>query len=136
VAFCAAYYVDDIEVFFIPAHLIAALLLGEGVMALRRLTTDHRPPTTGETRDSEARDSGTGDQRPETGAARLVSRVSCLQVWGYVIRHLSVVGRRSSVVTRFATAITAQVAAIITIAIATNWASQPDIGRSRTWCII
>ncbi|MBK9941343.1 MAG: DUF2723 domain-containing protein [Kouleothrix sp.] len=32
-AFCLAYYVDDIEVFFIPAHLIAALLLGEAVAA-------------------------------------------------------------------------------------------------------
>jgi hypothetical protein len=31
-AFCAAYYVDDIEVFFIPAHVLAALLLGEGAM--------------------------------------------------------------------------------------------------------
>jgi hypothetical protein len=30
--FCAAYYVADIEVFFIPAHLLAALLLGEGAM--------------------------------------------------------------------------------------------------------
>ena len=33
-AFCAAYYVDDIEVFFIPAHQIAALLLGEGALVL------------------------------------------------------------------------------------------------------
>ncbi len=33
-AFCAAYYVDDVEVFFIPAHLIAVLLIGEGTMAL------------------------------------------------------------------------------------------------------
>ncbi len=33
-AFCAAYYVDDIEVFFIPAHQIAALLLGEGALLL------------------------------------------------------------------------------------------------------
>jgi Protein O-mannosyl-transferase TMEM260-like len=34
VGFCAAYYVADIEVFFIPAHLLAALLLGEGAMLL------------------------------------------------------------------------------------------------------
>jgi len=32
VGFCAAYYVADIAVFFIPAHLLAALLLGEGAM--------------------------------------------------------------------------------------------------------
>ena len=32
--FCAAYYVDDIEVFFIPAHQIEALLLGEGALLL------------------------------------------------------------------------------------------------------
>jgi hypothetical protein len=64
-AFCAAYYVDDVEVFFIPAHLIAALLLGEGAMLLR-------PPERPETR----------DRRPEIAdqsrVARLLSRVSCL----------------------------------------------------------
>lgn len=32
--FCAAYYVADIEVFFIPAHQLAALLIGEGVLLL------------------------------------------------------------------------------------------------------
>ncbi len=42
VAFCAAYYVDDVEVFFISAHLIAALLIGEGAMLVRRTTTDHQ----------------------------------------------------------------------------------------------
>jgi hypothetical protein len=34
VAFCAAYYVADVEVFFIPAHVLAAVLLGEGAMLL------------------------------------------------------------------------------------------------------
>ncbi|MFN8503630.1 protein O-mannosyl-transferase family [Kouleothrix sp.] len=33
-AFCVAYYVADVEVFFIPAHVLAAPLLGEGAMAL------------------------------------------------------------------------------------------------------
>lgn len=32
--FCSAYYAVDVEVFFIPAHLIAALLLGQGAMGL------------------------------------------------------------------------------------------------------
>lgn len=36
-AFCAAYYVDDIEVFLLTAHGIAALLLGEGLSSLERL---------------------------------------------------------------------------------------------------
>jgi hypothetical protein len=40
--FCAAYYVDDIEVFFIPAHLLAALLLGEGVMLIGHLMLEAR----------------------------------------------------------------------------------------------
>ncbi|HEX6290967.1 MAG TPA: DUF2723 domain-containing protein [Herpetosiphonaceae bacterium] len=32
--FCAAYYVNDVEIFLLPAHVIAALLLGEGSMAV------------------------------------------------------------------------------------------------------
>ncbi len=35
--FCAAYYVNDMEVFLTPAHLVAALLLGEGAMLVRGL---------------------------------------------------------------------------------------------------
>ncbi len=34
--FCSAYYVIDIDAFLLPAHLIAALLLGEGAMLLLR----------------------------------------------------------------------------------------------------
>jgi len=34
ISFSAAYYVADIEVFFISAHVLAALLLGEGAMSL------------------------------------------------------------------------------------------------------
>jgi hypothetical protein len=34
--FCAAYYVADVEVFLLPAHLLAALLLGEGAMLIAR----------------------------------------------------------------------------------------------------
>jgi hypothetical protein len=40
VGFCAAYYVADIEVFFIPAHLLAALLIGEGAMFLAAATKE------------------------------------------------------------------------------------------------
>lgn len=34
--FCSAYYVIDVDAFLLPAHLIAALLLGEGAMLLLR----------------------------------------------------------------------------------------------------
>lgn len=33
-AFCAAYYVPDLEVFLLPGHVIMALLGGEGIMAI------------------------------------------------------------------------------------------------------
>ena len=68
--FCAAYYVADVEVFFIPAHLLAALLLGEGAMALVRLVPFMRPAT--------------DDQpRPQT-----------LAPWSFVLGRSSLVVRR------------------------------------------
>ncbi|HEU4323893.1 MAG TPA: DUF2723 domain-containing protein [Roseiflexaceae bacterium] len=41
-AFCAAYYVADVEVFLLPAHLIAALLLGQGIEHVRWTIDDRR----------------------------------------------------------------------------------------------
>ncbi|NTV99994.1 MAG: DUF2723 domain-containing protein [Oscillochloris sp.] len=41
VLFSAAYYVTDTEVFLLPAHLVAALLLGEGVMLLLAFLPTH-----------------------------------------------------------------------------------------------
>lgn len=35
-SFCSAYYVIDVDAFLLPAHLIAALLLGQGAMLLLR----------------------------------------------------------------------------------------------------
>lgn len=35
--FCSAYYVNDVEVFLIPAHVVAALLIGAGSMAIVKL---------------------------------------------------------------------------------------------------
>lgn len=36
-AFCSAYYAVDVAVFLIPAHVVAALLLGEGAMVVLKL---------------------------------------------------------------------------------------------------
>ncbi len=41
-AFCAAYYVADVEVFLLPAHLIGALLLGQGIEQVRSTVGDRR----------------------------------------------------------------------------------------------
>ncbi|GAB4108693.1 MAG: hypothetical protein OHK0022_60550 [Roseiflexaceae bacterium] len=41
-AFCAAYYVADVEVFLLPAHLMMALLLGTGIDDLRFTIYDLR----------------------------------------------------------------------------------------------
>jgi hypothetical protein len=43
--FCTLFFVQDVEVFMISAHLIAALLLGEGAMLLLKLTNDVRGTT-------------------------------------------------------------------------------------------
>jgi hypothetical protein len=45
--FCAGYYVADVEVFLIGAHLIAALLLGEGAMLLAVPAKGHPRTTNG-----------------------------------------------------------------------------------------
>ena len=49
VLFCVLFFVQDVEVFMISAHLIAALLIGEGAMLLVR-AADGRRPTTGDRR--------------------------------------------------------------------------------------
>jgi hypothetical protein len=41
--FCTLFFVQDVDVFMISAHLIAALLLGEGAMLLIPVTNDQRP---------------------------------------------------------------------------------------------
>jgi hypothetical protein len=46
VLFCTLFFVQDVEVFLISAHVVAALLLGEGAMLLAGMTTGHRPPAT------------------------------------------------------------------------------------------
>ncbi|HEU5103316.1 MAG TPA: DUF2723 domain-containing protein [Roseiflexaceae bacterium] len=43
--FCTLFFVQDVEVFLISAHIIAALLLGEGAMLLVDIATDHRRTT-------------------------------------------------------------------------------------------
>ena len=43
--FCTLFFVQDVDVFMISAHLIAALLLGEGAMLLVELTKDQRRTT-------------------------------------------------------------------------------------------
>ena len=43
--FCTLFFVQDVDVFMIAAHLIAALLIGEGAMLLIATTNDYRPPT-------------------------------------------------------------------------------------------
>ena len=46
-AFCAAYYVNDVDVFLLPAHLLAALLIGEGGMLILRLFPRRAVPAAG-----------------------------------------------------------------------------------------
>ena len=43
--FCTLFFVQDVDVFMISAHLLAALLLGEGAMLLMAATSDQRPTT-------------------------------------------------------------------------------------------
>jgi hypothetical protein len=43
--FCTLFFVQDVDVFMISAHLIAALLLGEGAMLLAEMTNDERRRT-------------------------------------------------------------------------------------------
>jgi hypothetical protein len=43
--FCTLFFVQDVDVFMISAHLIAALLLGEGAMLLMAATNDQRLTT-------------------------------------------------------------------------------------------
>ncbi|MEO7911937.1 MAG: DUF2723 domain-containing protein [Roseiflexaceae bacterium] len=56
--FCALFFVQDVDVFMISAHLIAALLLGEGAMFLVDIIRFIWPLTTNHKQDQEPRSQG------------------------------------------------------------------------------
>jgi hypothetical protein len=74
--FCVLFFVQDVEVFMISAHLIAALLIGEGAMLVLSLL---QPLLVKRQGDREARRQETSDRRQAINisrVSRLVSRVS------------------------------------------------------------
>ncbi|MEP7188562.1 MAG: DUF2723 domain-containing protein, partial [Roseiflexaceae bacterium] len=56
--FCTLFFVQDVDVFMISAHLLAALLLGEGAMLLAEIISYRRPPITNHEQDKEIRRQG------------------------------------------------------------------------------
>ena len=87
-AFCAAYYVDDLDVFLLPAHVIQAVLIGVGADGIAQ---SRKQKVESGNQESGIRSQESGSPTPNAQRTRWVSRMVLVLPLFLAVRNLPVV---------------------------------------------